>query len=490
MFVFKKPVFFGVFFVVVAFTCAMLSPSVATAQNDFNNNGIDDNLENNNNNLNNGFNNFNNPLGWGGGWGPDVGGVAIDAKGILDNLHRKKLAKIAGAGRKALEKVPAGMQAGTTLRKVSLRRLIEQCAELSRQNKTAKKAVPVPDRLKYLAGLQRVRYVFVYPEKKDIVLAGPAEAWKVDGAGNVVGATTGRPVLHLEDLLVALRAAATPNPGPITCSIDPNPEGVSRMRSFLKTQKTIGNPRVTMSRIEQSLGPQKITVAGVPDTSRFARVMVASDYRMKRMAMGFDKAPVKGMPSFLQMVRARQLKNMMPRWWLTGDYEALLTDEDGLAWELRGRGVKAMTEDEVVTRDGHRIGTGKADQVAKKWADAMTAKYDDLSAKEPIFGQLRNCMDLAVVGALIVSENLPQKAGCDLSPLLNTKLFNISRYEPARRVDSKASFVKKGRNWLISASGGVAITPFEYAAKHEKSKTVAPVRAKSATTADTTWWWN
>ena len=120
----------------------------------------------------------------------------------------------------------------------------------------------------------------------------------------------------------------------------------------------------------------------------------------------------------------------------------------------------------------------------------MTAKYDDLSAKEPIFGQLRNCMDLAVVAALIRSENLPQKAGCDLSPLLNTKLFNITRYEPARHVDSQASFVKKGRNYLISASGGVAITPFEYATKHKKSDKVAPVRAKSTATADAPWWWN
>jgi len=38
------------------------------------------------------------------------------------------------------------------------------------------------------------------------VLAGPGEGWKVADDGNVVGVTTGRPVLRLEDLLIALRS--------------------------------------------------------------------------------------------------------------------------------------------------------------------------------------------------------------------------------------------------------------------------------------------
>ena len=37
---------------------------------------------------------------------------------------------------------------------------------------------PLPDEVKYLAGLQRVQYVFVDPETKDVILAGPAEGWQ------------------------------------------------------------------------------------------------------------------------------------------------------------------------------------------------------------------------------------------------------------------------------------------------------------------------
>ena len=92
----------------------------------------------------------------------------------------------------------------------------------------------------------------------------------------------------------------------------------------------------------------------MPTTSHFARVLVAADYRMKRLAMGFEPSPVRGLPSFLEMlpVSGRGMSNMMPRWWLEPKYESVLRDADGLAWELRGGSVKAMTEEDYL--DGLR----------------------------------------------------------------------------------------------------------------------------------------
>jgi NADH-quinone oxidoreductase subunit D len=94
--------------------------------------------------------------------------------------------------------------------------------------------------------------------------------------------------------------------------------------------------------MEQALGPQKISVTGVPETSHFARALVAADFRMKRLGMGFERAPVDGLPSFLDMFSGRTagLQNMMPRWWLAPNYEPIRRDAEGLAWELRGSGVK------------------------------------------------------------------------------------------------------------------------------------------------------
>ena len=67
---------------------------------------------------------------------------------------------------------------------------------------------------------------------------------------------------------------------------------------------------------------------------------------------------------------------------------------------------------------------------------------------EPIFGQLRNCMELAIVGALIVKEDLPAKAGNSLTVLMDQEGLKTDEYPAPKEVDSKASLLKKrGGNW-------------------------------------------
>ncbi len=264
-----------------------------------------------------------------------VGGVAIDAQGVLENVERDALGVLARLRAEALQKVPADLNVFSEMRKVSLRRLeaaIEQSMKSGKQ---------LPDDIRFLAGLQQIRYVFVYPEQKDIILAGPGEGWKVDARGSVVGITTGRPVMLLDDLLIALRSAQAAAQGGISCSIDPTPQGVARVNQNVNAlkQKDAGNPRAFGSEIEQLLGMQQISVEGVPATSHFAQVLVAADYRMKRLGMNFDPPPpgIK-LPSYLQMIPANSRStNIFPRWWLEPSYEPLLRDAEGLAWELRRR---------------------------------------------------------------------------------------------------------------------------------------------------------
>ena len=109
-----------------------------------------------------------------------------------------------------------------------------------------------------------------------------------------------------------------------------------------------------MQELENALGMQQITLHGVPETSHFARVLVAADYRMKRMAMNFDPSPVRGLPSYLQMIKRRPGRSFSPRFWLEPKYEALLRDAEGLAWELRGSGVKALTEEDFLAATRQR----------------------------------------------------------------------------------------------------------------------------------------
>ena len=160
----------------------------------------------------------------------------------------------------------------------------------------------LPEAVCLLGGLLEIRYVLVYPEERDIVLVGPAEGWALDPRGYFVGAKSGRPVLLLDDLLVVLRATIH-SPSVLSCSINPTPEGIRRVEAFSKQLKPGVDARAASAAIEEQLGPQRITVNGVPDSTHFARVMVAADYRMKRISMGLEPAPIRGLPSYTEMIK-------------------------------------------------------------------------------------------------------------------------------------------------------------------------------------------
>ena len=372
------------------------------------------------------------------------------------------------------------MNDATELRRISLRKLSEAIEKAAADN------TELPAEVKYLAGLQRVKYVFVYPEQNDIVLAGPGEGWRITAAGEVVGRSTGQPVLQLDDLLVALRTSQQAREVGVSCSIDPTEDGVRRMNALMRKQSSFGTG--VLPAIEKAMGPQQITITGIPEDSHFARVLVAADYRMKRIAMDLEQSPMRELPSFLDMMSHSRAKvtNMMPRWWLACDYEPMARTEDGLGWELRGRGVKAMTDTDFVAADGSRTPTGKKGSIAKKWADTMTANYEELAKKSPVFGQLRNLMDLCVIAAVIDKNKLAETAGCDLSVLANTNV-TVESWNAPKTVSTQCSFTKRGREYLITASGGVQIESWQVADQSEVDARLSKVYMEAATT-DGSWW--
>jgi hypothetical protein len=415
-----------------------------------------------------------------------VGGVSIDPNGLLNNAGTDALGKLNQVRTQFARKIPADLKKTVALRSISLRRLNEAIEE------SAKAGKPITEEQACLGGLQQIRYVFVYPERKDIVLVGPAEGWMLDPRGNIVGATTGRSVMLLDDLVVALRTAAASTKTGISCSIDPTPEGMQQLRNHVAKLRVIGDRESTAAGIEQALGRQQITVTGVPASSHFAEVLVAADYRMKRLAMKFDPTPIMGLPSFLDMLSGSGfgMSNLMPRWWLEPTYESVMKAPDGLAWEFGGPGVKCMTEEDSLAANGSREHLGHASPVAQKWADNMTRHYEALAVAEPVFGELRNCMELAMVGALVAREHLAAKAGCDLAALTQDSMFKAVQLPAPTQVDSKASMVKKGRNWVISVSGGVMIRPSEIVGKAQVGAAPATARAKAAQVDSSKWFWN
>ncbi len=425
----------------------------------------------------------------GGSFFNNVGGVSIDADGVLRDVRREASEEVKKDRDKFKTKVPLGLEKKVELRKFSLAQMMKEMWKIRAADIGPR---TLPEEFRYMGGLQRVQYVFVYPEDQDIVLAGPAEGWRVDELGQVVGQTTGQPVLHITDFLEALRAVMKPNPQPMTCSIDPTPEGVAQMNAVAASLGSVQPSQVkkVAQRLEEALGMQTVKFEGLDPKTSFAWVMVAADYRMKCLAMGFEKSPVKGMPSYLQMIGNKRPENIMPRWWMEPNYEALLTDENGLAWELRGQGVRCMTEDEVVADDGTRRGTGKVDPLAKKWADTMTEKFEELSEHVTPLRHLRNCMDLVVVAALISQEQLHTKAGLDLNILTHPDILTVNKLAAPQSVPSQVSFERKGRAYVMTVSGGVSIDPWQVARKQEKTDKLDGPREDAIAPAAAEWWWN
>ena len=420
----------------------------------------------------------------GGGFGNDVGGVKVDAQGMLRNVGAKVDKKLLAKWRKAIGSQDGNLAKKVPMRKISLRGLQAAIAKHEAEHGDKK---PLPDEILYLGGLQRVEFVFVYPDKRDIVLAGPAEGWKIDDNGSVVGVTTGEPVLRLDDLLVALRVGKK-SEEVISVSIDPTAEGVARFQKYVNSLRGPQNNPVAVSKeMEKRIGPQQVSYTGVPDESRMARVLIAADYRMKRYAMNLEKSPVRGLASYLGI--ANTSGPAMPRWWLTADYKALAKDADGLAWKINATSVKCETEDSIFNADGKAKGTGKSSAAAQRWADQMTAKYDELAKKDKTFAELRNTMDLALVGALIAEERLAEKAGLKLYLLMDEKRLPTFEYHVPQTISAKASLLKKSRGWLVSVSGGVTLDPWKATQKAETDAKLAPVRAKVEHTTEN-WWWN
>jgi len=419
-----------------------------------------------------------------GGFGMGVGGISIDADGIVQNLDPRAVESLSRERRAVLG--AAKEVKASDRRKVSLAAV----AAAARDAAAAGKSVPADVLL--LGGLQRIEGVFVDPERHDIVLVGPADTPIVGPSGAIVGAASKRPLLHLEDLLVALRAIDGARAGGIRCSIDPTRDGLARLDAFLAKQRAVmGSPEPLFRGMEEALGRQTVTVGGIPADSRFAQVLVAADYRMKQIGMGLEASGLKQLPSYLAMIPAGGKASSLPRFWLEAEYDPITRDADELAWRLSGRRMKCLTESDLAGKDGIQRGAGQADKAAEKWCAAMTANYDDLAEKHPVFAELQNCVDLAVVAALIKGRQLDGRAGLDLGTLLEAEALPLPRYDVPETVPTVASGLKKGTTWVLSASGGIQFQPWQFAANAQAAADVAEQRtAALASRPDAGWWWD
>ena len=293
----------------------------------------------------------------------------------------------------------------SALRKVSLIRLERQLQRLHAEGKRP------TDVMQNLAGLRRVKYIFLYPETRDIVLAGPAGDWTIDHEGRAIVAESGAPVLQLDDFVVVLRNAFSEK-SVFGCAITPRQENLATVKSYLReSAKTPLKPHqrdAWLQGIRDRLGKQDVSVFGIDPRTHAARVMVEADYRMKLVGMGLEEG-TKGVTSYLDSVKVP--KGGSPpmdvlRWWFTLNYDAVRTTEAGDAFELRGSGVKVLSENEMLTERGERVHTSKSSLLNSQFAQSFTKQFESLATKYPIYAELRNVFDLALVAAIVRSQDL------------------------------------------------------------------------------------
>ena len=417
-----------------------------------------------------------------------VGGISINADGVVSNVDVESRKLLLKEMRQNMQPVKGKMAARTELRTVSLRGLEAAIADAVANQQGA-----LPDEVKYLAGLQRIQYIFIYPEQQDIVLAGPGEGWKIDDKANVVGVTTGQPVLLLDNLLSALRAVNAKQPERISCSIDPTKQGWVNYKSTLNrlSQAGVRNPNILAPQLKRAMGNQTVSINGVPGDTHFARILVAADIRMKQIAMELDDSKV--LPGFISTARnsvSVTSSNINPRWWLACNYDSVARDAQGLAWEIRGQGVKTMTESELYQADGKVQAVGK-DPAAQKWAKMMTDRYNALGKEDPVFTELRNVMDMCVAAAVIRNHNLQQAAQLELPHLLGTqRSVATEAWHTPRQVSTQTSFIKTSRGLVVTASGGVDI---DYLSPTQNPTLIPEVQAvwkKAEAQYSSGQWWN
>ncbi len=437
--------------------------------------------------------------GDGGGQGGDsfffsdgvVGGIKIDASGVLTGGHVRLDATVREKLESNLRNSDSNIKSKTKLRMISLRGL-EQAITESREA-----GQPLSSEIKFMAGIQRIEYIIASPETNDIILAGPGEGYRLNDDGLVVGTTSGAPVIRLEDFLVAMRSVENARRGQgVSVSIDPTETGTKQLKQLYGYMKknNIAFSAKMQPQVEKAMGPQTVRLTGVPQDSRFSQVLVAADYKMKRLSMGFEKANIEKFPSFMEIAQKAQAQRVSaaPRFWMECNYEPVAKTADNLVWQIRGKGVKALTQESRYSKDGERTVTTKQNRFAKQWADMMTERFEELADAEPVFRELRNVMDLSVVAAIITRERMTDKVGLETPSILGTSRVSVKtpRHAVAKVVPTQCSFVRIAKSWLVSASGGVQLDSWGVAANTETVAELADVGKTATKRTSATWWWN
>jgi hypothetical protein len=425
-------------------------------------------------------------------------GVFVDATGVLRRATTKtarvelatlrREAAVVTSQRNVLARAP--------LRKISLPRL-ERAWQLKHATGRA-----ASEAERCLAGLERIDYVLVYPESRDLVIAGPAGGWQYDADGRPISQATGRPCLRLDDLVVLWRHAQERPHDVLGCTINPSADGLAAAKEYLDEVAAATKPAGRKQQLEQlrrRVGLQSVEVFGIDPRTTAARTLVAADYHMKLIGMGIEPG-VAGVPSYLQLV-ARHNEAEAPaidvlRWWFTLACDAVESDDAREAFALRGIAVRLQGENEVLAANGQRVATGQADDLNRQFAANFTEHFAELAAKYSVYAELENLFALELAGALVVSQRMDERASWHRTWFGPSGGYTPELADAPKSVETVAASQRAGgRRYVAGVSGGIQADPWPHLSEDaladggERLNLARQQAAPTATDPDR-WWWD
>ncbi len=184
------------------------------------------------------------------------------------------------------------------------------------------------------------------------------------------------------------------------------------------------------------------------------------------------------------------------RWWFTLNYDAILAAKDHSAFAVCGQGVKVLSENERLSAEGQRIHTGESEVWNRQFARSFTDNFEALCVKYPIYGELRNIFDLALVCSLIREENLAEKTGWHMTCFGDAKAYRTELGSAPKTVESVVNYRIINGVIVAGVSGGVRVDPARLVAPQalqtEASGDLDNRHSAAAVnnSAGDNWWWD
>ncbi len=269
--------------------------------------------------------------------------------------------------------------------------------------------------------LARIERLEVIPNR-DIVLLGP----RSPNRG-----------IDLEQL-VTLWQLSREQQGPLSVSIDPEPQRLRRVELLLRRQETF--EASLPQTLQRTLGPQRVSFEGLSGRDSLSHQVLAADLRMKQLLCGSGHRQ-------LNELLGRPGELAVPRLWLQIGSHITADSEHSRLWRIIGHRTQVC----VAENDG------VANRSAMAWAQSLNQYYPHLRAQYAELDTIERVIEFSLVFAVIQRYDLMSRASLHTTQIDRrpSQLLALPR-----TTETHLRLSRRGRKMTILC-GGVQLDPWK-----------------------------